>query len=116
VAARLSAEHAIGVRHGCFCAHPYLLRLLDLSPAEVARYRADVLAGDRREIPGAVRASAGLGSTVADVERFLGALRAVLADDPPVAYVQDRHTGDFHPAVAGWSAPTGGHDAACAVG
>ena len=30
VAARLSAEHAIGVRHGCFCAHPYLLRLLGL--------------------------------------------------------------------------------------
>ena len=30
VAARLSVEHGIGVRHGCFCAHPYLLRLLDL--------------------------------------------------------------------------------------
>ena len=28
VAARLSAEFAIGVRHGCFCAHPYLVRLL----------------------------------------------------------------------------------------
>src|SRR5439155_919614 len=39
VAARLSAEHAIGVRHGCFCAHPYLLRLLDLDAAEVADYR-----------------------------------------------------------------------------
>ena len=39
VAARLSAEFGIGVRHGCFCAHPYLLRLLDLSPAEVAAYR-----------------------------------------------------------------------------
>ena len=31
VAARLSAEYGIGVRHGCFCAHPYLMRLLDLS-------------------------------------------------------------------------------------
>jgi len=40
VAARLSAEHAIGVRHGCFCAHPYLLRLLNLRPEEVAAYRA----------------------------------------------------------------------------
>jgi selenocysteine lyase/cysteine desulfurase len=116
VAARLSAEHAIGVRHGCFCAHPYLLRLLDLSPAEVARYRADVLRGDRREIPGAVRASAGLGTTRADVERFLGALRSVLADDPPVPYAQDPHTGDFHPDLPGWAGPTGGHDAACARG
>jgi len=39
VAARLSAEHAIGVRHGCFCAHPYLLRLLGLDAAEVDDYR-----------------------------------------------------------------------------
>ena len=30
VAARLSAEDGIGVRHGCFCAHPYLMRLLGL--------------------------------------------------------------------------------------
>jgi selenocysteine lyase/cysteine desulfurase len=51
VAARLSAEHAIGVRHGCFCAHPYLIRLLGLSSEAVQRYRKDVLAGDRRSIP-----------------------------------------------------------------
>ena len=38
VAARLSAEYAIGVRHGCFCAHPYLLRLLGLSSEAVQRY------------------------------------------------------------------------------
>jgi len=48
VAARLSAEHAIGVRHGCFCAHPYLLRLLGLTSAEAADYRSAVLGGDRR--------------------------------------------------------------------
>ena len=34
VAARLSAEYGIGVRHGCFCAHPYLLRLLGLAAAQ----------------------------------------------------------------------------------
>ena len=28
LAAILSAEHAIGVRHGCFCAHPLMTRLL----------------------------------------------------------------------------------------
>ena len=31
LAAILSAEHAIGVRHGCFCAHPLIARLLDVS-------------------------------------------------------------------------------------
>ena len=35
-AARLAAEYAIGVRHGCFCAHPYLMRLLGLSPERCA--------------------------------------------------------------------------------
>ena len=37
VAARLSAEWGIGVRHGCFCAHPYLLRLLGVGPERRGR-------------------------------------------------------------------------------
>ncbi len=63
VAARLSAEWGIGVRHGCFCAHPYLIRLLGLSPADVSAYRDQVRAGDHRFMPGAVRASCGISST-----------------------------------------------------
>ena len=51
VAARLSVEDGIGVRHGCFCAHPYLLRLLNLSAQQVAEYHAAVRAGDRRATP-----------------------------------------------------------------
>ena len=73
VAARLSAEHAIGVRHGCFCAHPYLLRLLGLTSPEVADYHTAVLRGDRRRMPGAVRASAGIATTAEDIDRFLDA-------------------------------------------
>ena len=64
VAARLSAEWAVGVRHGCFCAHPYLIRLLGLGPADVDAYRAQVRAGDHRSMPGAVRASCGISSAV----------------------------------------------------
>ena len=101
VAARLSAEYAIGVRHGCFCAHPYLLRLLGLDADEIARYRGDVLRGDRRDIPGAVRASAGLSTTEADVDRFLDAVAVIAGGDPPpVAYDQDPATGDFWPRTA----------------
>jgi selenocysteine lyase/cysteine desulfurase len=98
VAARLSAEYAIGVRHGCFCAHPYLIRLLGLSTAEIERYRRDVIAGDRSGIPGAVRASGGLSATVADVDRLLAAV-AELADGrpAPVEYRQDPRTGDYWP-------------------
>jgi selenocysteine lyase/cysteine desulfurase len=119
VAARLSAEHAIGVRHGCFCAHPYLLRLLGLSAAEVADYQAAVLRGDRRRIPGAVRASAGLSTTAADVDRFLAAVAAIASGAPaPVAYEQDEHTGDFWPSTTddAWSSAGRRLGASCARG
>jgi selenocysteine lyase/cysteine desulfurase len=97
VAARLSAEFGIGVRHGCFCAHPYLIRLLGLSAADVAAYRDDVRRGERRFIPGAIRASASLSTTLEDVERLADALRHVTdGTAPPVDYEQDVRTGDFH--------------------
>ena len=37
VAARLSAEFGVGVRHGCFCAHPYLIRLLGVGARRPGR-------------------------------------------------------------------------------
>ena len=119
VAARLSAEHAIGVRHGCFCAHPYLLRLLDLAPDEVSDYREAVLRGDRRHIPGAVRASAGLSTTTADIDALLAALAPIAAGEPsPVPYDQDPHTGDYWPHTTDgpWSTAIRRLGASCARG
>lgn len=119
VAARLSAEFGIGVRHGCFCAHPYLVRLLGLNEQEVEHYRADVLRGDRRSIPGAVRASACLSTTAAEIDRFLDAMR-VIADGspPPVAYAQDETTGDYWPEgeAAPWSTGDRSLGASCSRG
>ena len=119
VAARLSAEHAIGVRHGCFCAHPYLLRLLGLDAGEVAEYRSAVLRGDRRDIPGAVRASAGLSTTAADLDRFLAAVADIACGDgPPVPYDQDPGTGDFWPRTReqAWSSAARRSGPSCARG
>jgi selenocysteine lyase/cysteine desulfurase len=119
VAARLSAEEGIGVRHGCFCAHPYLLRLLGLDAAEVDDYRAAVLRGDRSAIPGAVRASAGLSTVDADIDRLLEAVARIAAGDaPPVQYDQDRHTGDYWPRTteAAWSSASRRLGASCARG
>jgi selenocysteine lyase/cysteine desulfurase len=119
VAARLSAEYGIGVRHGCFCAHPYLLRLLDLTPEQVAEYRTAVLRHDRREMPGAVRASAGLSTSLRDIERFLGAVAEIAGGKPaPVPYVQDPSTGDFWPegTTPGWTADDRSLGASCARG
>ena len=115
VAARLSAEFGIGVRHGCFCAHPYLIRLLGLTSEAVKRYRDDVLAGDRRTIPGAIRASASIATTAADIVRLQEALLHVTdGTAPPVEYVQDPYTGDFH--VPSWTTPWSDRDRALGAG
>ncbi len=119
VAARLSAEFAIGVRHGCFCAHPYLIRLLGVGADGMARARAAVRRGERSAIPGAVRASCGLGTTTEDVDALLDAVRALAGGEPaPVTYVQDRVTGDFWPEgdARGWSGAERPAGAACARG
>lgn len=100
VAARLAAEDGIGVRHGCFCAHPYMMRLLGLTREDVQRYRNQVRRGDRSEMPGAVRASAGINTTEQDVARPLAAVaRIATGNPPPIRYRQDPCTGDFQPCV-----------------
>jgi selenocysteine lyase/cysteine desulfurase len=119
VAARLSAEHAIGVRHGCFCAHPYLMRLLGLTRDEIAAYRDAVRRGDRRTIPGAVRASAGLSTTTDDIDRLVAAVASIAAGDAaPVPYEQDPHTGDYWPRTddPAWSSAARRLGASCARG
>jgi selenocysteine lyase/cysteine desulfurase len=119
VAARLSVEFGIGVRHGCFCAHPYLLRLLNLAPDEVADYRAAVRAGDRRAVPGAIRASAGLSTSTADIDRLLAAVSEIADLAPsPLDYEQDPHTGDFWPTgdIPGWTASDRALGASCSRG
>jgi selenocysteine lyase/cysteine desulfurase len=96
VAAALSWEWAVGVRHGCFCAHPYLLQLMGLPTDEIERARDDIRRGDWRNIPGAVRASVGAYSTRADVDRLLEGVTAIARGDIRDSYVQDAH-GNFDP-------------------
>ncbi len=119
VAARLSAEYGIAVRHGCFCAHPYVVRLLGMTDAEVRAYRAEVLRGDHRGVPGAVRASAGLGTGGADIEALLAAVAELAGGaPPPVPYEQDPGTGDFFPVTdqPGWKDAASEAGASCSRG
>jgi selenocysteine lyase/cysteine desulfurase len=119
VAARLSAEYGIAVRHGCFCAHPYVVRLLGLDDLDVEAYRKEVLQGDHRHVPGAVRASAGLGTSGGDIESLLAAVGDLAGGVPePVPYEQDLATGDFFPVTdqPGWSEASLEPGAACARG
>jgi selenocysteine lyase/cysteine desulfurase len=75
-AAVLSAEHAIGVRDGRFCAHPLIDRL-GLSDE------------------GAVRASIGVGTTRTDIDRLVSAVRCLAAHGPHAAY--ERVAGAWRP-------------------
>ncbi|WP_415842949.1 aminotransferase class V-fold PLP-dependent enzyme, partial [Nocardia ninae] len=65
VAAYLSAEHGIGVRDGRFCAHPLLARL---------------------DLDGALRASIGLGTTAAHIDRLIEAVATLVHQGPSWNY------------------------------
>jgi selenocysteine lyase/cysteine desulfurase len=97
LAAILSAEHAIGVRHGCFCAHPLMTHLLGVPDAEAARLHADLRAGRRPLLPGAVRASVGLGTTVEDIDRLVGALDEIARHGPRSRYVHVPEHDEYRP-------------------
>ena len=97
VAAILGHEFGIGVRNGCFCAHPYLLQLMGIDPHTATYVRQAILENDRREVPGMVRISFGLYNDFADVDRLIAALKAILAGEYSGTYVQDQASGEYHP-------------------
>lgn len=97
VAAALGFEAGIGVRDGCFCAHPYILRLLDVTDAEYAAYHARVLAHNRADLPGLVRMSFGCYNTLEDVDRLVTALERIAAGDIRGDYVVDTASGSYYP-------------------
>ena len=100
VSAILGYEFGIGVRSGCFCAHPYILYLLGLSEAQARGVRDHMLAGDRSEMPGMIRVSFGLYNNLADIEAFLKALELIIAGKYQGEYTQNIRTGEYKPL--GW--------------
>jgi selenocysteine lyase/cysteine desulfurase len=101
-AAALSHEWGIAVRHGCFCAHPYMIHLLHMSKAEVGAVVDDVTTGRRRKaMPGAVRASLAPYNTENEVDRFLEAVND-LAHGRVRARYSATPDGEYEPA-GGWA-------------
>jgi selenocysteine lyase/cysteine desulfurase len=98
LAAILSAEHAIGVRNGCFCAHPLMARLLGTEDAEVAHLGDELRAGRRPPLPGAVRASIGLGTTAEDIDLLLDALAEIAAIGPRERYEHVPELDEYRPS------------------
>lgn len=97
VAAALSHEWAVGVRDGCFCAHPYLLQLLRVEPATIEQAQHEISQGDKRNIPGAVRASVAPYNTDAEIDRFIAGIGAISRGQIRASYAQDRASGAFDP-------------------
>ena len=97
LAAVLSAEHGIGIRHGCFCAHPLMMRLLRVDDAEAHRLIDGARAGAHERLPGAARMSLGLGSTREDVDAFADALERIAADGPRWTYAVNGSTDEYEP-------------------
>jgi selenocysteine lyase/cysteine desulfurase len=97
VSAILSYEYGIGVRNGCFCAHPYVLRLLNVDRDRVDNYKNDILNGDKSNVPGLVRVSIGLQNNFEDIDRLLMALKNITRGIYSDCYVVDKRTGNYTP-------------------
>jgi selenocysteine lyase/cysteine desulfurase len=98
VASILGCEFGIGVRSGCFCAHPYILHLLGLNRQQAESVRQAILAGDRSDMPGLVRVSFGLYNTIQDIEILIEALDRIAHGKYRGEYLQDTSTGEYIPA------------------
>jgi selenocysteine lyase/cysteine desulfurase len=98
VAAILSCEGGIGVRNGCFCAHPYLLNLIGVAPEEAHAYQEDIRKGIKAQTPGLVRASFGCYNDKAEIDWFIKMLQRIVRGDYEGEYVQNPVTGEFWPA------------------
>jgi cysteine desulfurase/selenocysteine lyase len=99
-AAILGYEYAIGVRNGCFCAHPYILHLMGVDGEKAHDVRQQILAGDRREVPGMLRVSFGLYNTLEEIDTLIEALACILSGKYAGKYVQDTASGACMPE--GW--------------
>ncbi|HEX2765279.1 MAG TPA: aminotransferase class V-fold PLP-dependent enzyme [Candidatus Limnocylindria bacterium] len=97
LAAILSCEYGIGIRHGCFCAHPLMMRLLRVDDAEAHRLISVTKAGGHERLPGAARMSLGLGSSREDVDAFADALAMIIAEGAHWTYAVNPTTDQWEP-------------------
>ncbi|SMQ15745.1 Selenocysteine lyase/Cysteine desulfurase [Streptomyces sp. Ag82_O1-12] len=78
-AAALSAEYGIGVRDGLFCAHPLLRTLLGSDPQAQGECGSPEAAPGEKSL-NAIRVSFGAGTPDEHVERFVRAVKELVAD------------------------------------
>jgi selenocysteine lyase/cysteine desulfurase len=94
-AAILGYEFGIGVRSGCFYAHPHILHLLGLSNEKAAEVRRRMIEGDRSEMPGLIRASFGLYNTLQEVDILVDAFQCISVGEYKGKYTQDKASREY---------------------
>lgn len=99
IAAIMGYEAGIGVRSGCFCAQPYIFRLLGLSRPQVADLEAAVARGEQWRLPGLVRISFGCYNTTAEVDAAVEALHSIARREYRGDYAR-APDGRYHPQGA----------------
>jgi selenocysteine lyase/cysteine desulfurase len=97
VAAVLSFEGGIGVRNGCFCAHPYILNLLGVTEEEALQHQKAIVEGNRTRLPGLVRISFGCYNTIEEVDHATEMVAKIAAGDISGEYDQDTLSGAYWP-------------------
>ncbi len=97
LAAVVSFEGGIGVRNGCFCAHPYILRLLNVSGEDALRHQQDIVTGKRVGLPGLVRISFGCYNTREEVDHLMEVLTRIAVGDIEGKYEQNQMSGAYWP-------------------
>ena len=97
LAAALGHEWGVGLRHGCFCAHPYIMRLLGVGEAEGRALARKAELNDHSGFPGLVRISLGMYNTLQEADYVATAIRDVLECGPRERYVLDRPSGEYAP-------------------
>jgi selenocysteine lyase/cysteine desulfurase len=95
VAAILAYEHGVGVRNGCFCAHPYVKALLHVTQEDANAMEERIRHRDRSDIPGAVRMSFGIYNTEEDVDLACEAVATIAAGTRRKDYRLDLERGSY---------------------
>lgn len=72
----LSFEGGISVRDGCFCAQPYVQKLLQIPEEQIKTYIAD----PSSPRPGMVRISFGLYNTFSEIDYFIKILKKIISN------------------------------------
>jgi cysteine desulfurase/selenocysteine lyase len=95
VAEVLAAEYGVGVRNGCFCAHPYVIDLLGINPEQLSQIKISKTSDEHDPIPGLVRMSFGLYNSIDDIDRALQGIQAIVKGSHNQDYKFNPATGCY---------------------